>query len=232
MQHDEAALLQRPVQHLLGTAAGHGPAVQGVAQHGARQLRQAGDPGLVRHFVHRHRVADERRDLQGLGQLQRQYAPQIGGVGGVLHGVHIVHHGLVHQIGAGGAGGQLPAPGADAVQRRQVKAVGGQGALDGGAAEVHLLHDPAEGRQLLPAVADRLIKDLLLPAEHRDLGGGGAGVDDQNTFAHGRVCRTRCARRSFPVKFSLPTAFCYAIKELFKIDTVGVIRWISKSCGR
>ena len=219
MQHDEAAILQRSVQHLLGAAAGHGAAVQGVAQHGTPDLRQAGEPGLLHHLVHRHRVADERRDLQGLRQLQRQHTPQVGGVGGVLHGVHVVRHGLIHQIGAGLAGRQLPAPGADAVQLRRVEAVGGQRPLNDGAAEVHLLHDPVEGGQLLPAVAQRFVKDLFLPAEHRDLGGGGAGVDDQNAFTHRCIGRTQGIRRSFPDKFRETGAFadmgvfCYSIKD-------------------
>ena len=153
--------------------------------------------------------------MQGLRQLQRQHTAQIGGVRRVLNGVHIVHHALLHQIGAGLAGRQLSAPGADAVQLRHVEIVGGQRPLDDGAAEVHLLHDPVEGRQLLPAVAQRLVKDLLRPVEHRDLGGGGAGVDDQNAFAHGCIGRTRGIRRSFPAIFHrqgyLPMGACFVI---------------------
>ena len=215
MQHDEAAVLQRLVQHLLGAAPRHSAAVQGVTQHGAPDLRQAGDAGLLRHLVHRDGVADKGGDVQGLRQLQRQHTAQIGGVRRVPDGVHIVHHALLHQIGAGLAGRQLSATGADAVQLRRVEIVGGQRPLDDSAAEVHLLHDPVEGRQLLPAVAQRLVKDLLRPAEHRDLGGGGAGVDDQNAFAHGCIGRTRGIRRSFPAIFhrqgNLPMGACFVI---------------------
>ena len=184
MQHDETAGLQRLVQHLLRTAAGHGPAVEGVTQHDPGDLRQAGDAGLVHHLVHRHGIADKRRDLQGLGQLKRQHTAQVRGVGRVLHGIHIVHHGLIHQVCAGLAGGQLTAPGADAIQRRHVDTAIRQCLFDGGAAEIHLLHDPVEGRQLFTGIAERLVKELIRPLKQRDLGGGRTGIDDQYPFAH------------------------------------------------
>ena len=220
MQHDETAVLQRLVQHLLGAAPRHGPAVQRVAQHGAPDLRQSGDPGLVHHLVHRHRVADKRRDLQPLGQLERQHAPQVGGVGRVLHGVHIVHHGLIHQIRAGLAGRQLSATGADTVQRGQVKAVGGQRLLNGGLAEVHLLHDPVERGQLLAGVALRLIKELPLPLEHGDLRGGRAGVDDQYPFAHSVYAPDGPLRLLLSVSKNLvkPARLCY---HFFKVSPAG-----------
>ena len=184
VQHDQAAVGQGLVQYLLGAAQGHGAAVEGVADHGAGQVGVAGDAGLVCHLVHGNGVTDKGGDAQGLGKAQCQHAAQVGGVSRVVEGVHIVHHVLIHLIGAGGAEGQLAAPGADGVQRGQIHLVGGQFLFDGGLAEVRLVHDPGEGLQLLPAVAHGGIKELFLAAEQRELGGGGTGVDHKNTTTH------------------------------------------------
>ena len=141
-------------------------------------------------------------------------------MGRVLHGIHIVHHGLIHQIRAGLAGRQLSATGADTVQRGQVKAVGGQRLLNGGLAEVHLLHDPVERGQLLAGVALRLIKELPLPLEHGDLRGGRAGVDDQYPFAHSVYAPGGPLRLLLSVSKNLvkPARLCY---HFFKVSPAG-----------
>ena len=184
MQHDEPAVSQRLVQHLAGAAHGHGAAVQRMSRHHPGQLRQTGHPRLIGHLVHRDRVADKGGDAERPGDPQRQHAAQIGRVRRVPHGVHKVHHVLIHLIGARRAVGQLPAPGADRIQRSHIHLLLRQRLFDGLLAEVRLLHDPREGLQVLPAVAQRLVEYLFRAAEQRELRGGRAGIDDQYTLIH------------------------------------------------
>lgn len=186
------------MQHLVRAADGHRAAVERVALHLARQLRQTGDARDVVHLVDHDRIDDVGGDAEGLCQKQRQHAAEVRRVRALPAGVHEVHHRLIDAVGTGGAVRHLSAAGADRVKRVGVDVVVGQRLFDRGAAEVHLLHDPAEGRELLGAVAQRRVKELLLALKDGDFRGGGAGVDDQYAVVHVGCCQTGGASgRSF-----------------------------------
>ena len=169
---------------LLGAADGHGPAVQGVAQHPALQHGHAGDAGDGRHLVHRHRIVHIGRDALLFSDVQGDHGTQIGGMGRLLHAVQIVAHLLVHHERTGWAGRDLAAPGAHGAQALGGDALLLQHLLHQRAAEVHLIHDLGEGGKLLGAVAQRLLKDALLAVKDAHLGGGGAGIDDKDAIVH------------------------------------------------
>ena len=183
MQHDQAAPIQGPVQHRFRAANGHGPGIQGVPHHPPGQLRNPGDPGHRRHFVHRHGIVHEGRYTQRLRYVPGHHASQVGGVCPLGDGGQILDHVPVHRKGPAGARRQHTAPGAHCIQGGQIEAR--QRLLHAPAAERGLVHNGPEGGQLLSAVADRFLHQGRLPVKHGDLGGGGAGIDDQNAVIHG-----------------------------------------------
>ena len=187
MQHDKPAFLQRLVHDLLRAANGHGPAVEGMAQHPALQHRHTGDAGDGRHLVHRHGIVHIGGDALRLRDVQGDDRAQIRGVSRLLHAVQIVAHLLVHHERAGGTRRDLTASGAHGVQRFRRDVLLLQHLFHQRPAEVHLLHHVGKGCQLVGAVAQRLLKDAVLAVKDAHLGRGGAGIDDKDAIIHCRI---------------------------------------------
>ena len=164
---------------LLGGLAAHGLVVQGVE---LAQTAEFGKAGVVRHLghlVHADRVHKEGGNAHHVAQLARQIRAQIGGMLAVGCGLYVGHDLVVDGVGAGGNGPVQTAAAAHRVEVRQAEAALRHGVQNGLLAVIRLVDDPGEAVQLLGGVVDGHFEELFLVLEHRDLGGGCAGVDDQ-----------------------------------------------------
>ena len=175
--HDEVYVLIGTTQLLRGLAADR-LMVQRVEQAPTAELGKAGVVGHLGHLIHADGVHEEGGDAHGVAQLLGQVRTQVGGVLAVGGGLHVAHDAVVDGVGAGGDGAVQAAAAAHGIEVRQLVAGVGDGAENGLAAVVRLVDDPLEPVQLLRGVVDGQLVELLLVLEHRDLGGGGAGVDD------------------------------------------------------
>ena len=164
---------------LLGGLAAHGLVVQGVE---LAQTAEFGKAGVVRHLghlVHADRVHKEGGNAHHVAQLTGQVSAQVGGMLTVGRGLYVGHDLVVDGVGAGGNGPVQTAAAADGGKVGQLITGLGDGLENGLLAVVRLVDDPGEAVQLLGGVVDGHFEELFLVLEHRDLGGGCAGVDDQ-----------------------------------------------------
>ena len=170
---------------LLGKALGHGLLVQGVEN--ADTLEQ-GMTGIARHISHLiddHGVHDVGGDAQLVADLAGDQAAQVGGVLTLNADGAVRDHVVVDGVGAAADGTQQTAAAADGGQGAGVDALLAQRAHDQIAAPVLLGGDGFELGNVLRTMAQGLVKEQLLILIDTDLGGGGAGVDDENSVRHG-----------------------------------------------
>ena len=164
---------------LLGGLAPHGLVVQRVELAQAAELGKAGVMGDFGHLVHADGIHEEGGDAHHVAQLARQIRAQIGGMLAVGRGLHVGHDPVVDGVGAGGDGAVQTAPAAHGGEVGQLIARLGDGLENGLLTVIGLIDDAGELIQLLGGVIDRYLEQLLLVLEYRDLGGGSAGVNDQ-----------------------------------------------------
>ena len=117
--HNKVHILILPPQGL-GVLVGGGPGVEHMAEAGAGDLLEPGDPGLGEQLVAGHRVIDVGGDVQGLGKGTGHEAAQVGGM--VKHRVvaQTVHQVVVHHIAPGHDVGDDAAPAHHGGQSGQV----------------------------------------------------------------------------------------------------------------
>ena len=147
----------------------------------------AGHAGVVAELVGIGRVDDEGglADLDGerVGELAAELRGVLDAVGAA---VGMVEQDVVHLVGAAHHGEQAAAASDERVDGVERDAVLLEGLEDEVAAVGHLVGDALELGELGRLVGDVLGEHLGLTVEHADLGGGGAGVDDQD--AVGLLC--------------------------------------------
>ena len=178
MTYDQVHVLVLLAQ-LLGGLAPHGLVVQRVELAQAAELGKAGIVGDLGHLVHADGIHEEGGDAHHVAQLPRQIRAQIGGMLAIGRGLHVRHDPVVDGVGAGGDGAVQTAPAAHGGEVGQLIARLGDGLENGLLAVIRLIDDAGELIQLLGGVIDRDLEQLLLVLEYRDLGGGSAGVNDQ-----------------------------------------------------
>ena len=169
---------------LLGKAAGHGLLVQGVEDGAAGQLRHAGNAGLGGQFVNHHGVHDVAGHTQGIADLPGQDAAQVGGVLALDAGLQVSQQGVADGVGAAGNGLEQTAAADDDVQALGVAVFLFQEVQDDLLAEVFLVNDAGVFGNLLGGMTQRFLEQQGLVLEHANLGGGGAGVNDQRFDGH------------------------------------------------
>ena len=170
---------------LLGVAAGHRLLVQRVEDAAPRQLRHAGNAGHVGQLVHHHRVNDVAGLADGVADLPRQDAAQVGGMLALDALFQVGQQLVADGVGAAGDGLEQAAAADDDVQRVDVAVFLLQKVQDDLLAEILLVDDGGVLGDLLGGMAQRFLKQQRLVLEHADLGGGGTGIDDQAFDRHG-----------------------------------------------
>ena len=169
---------------LLGKAAGDGLLVQRVEDGAARQLRHSGNAGLIGQLVNNNGVNDVAGHAQGIADLAGQNTAQVGGMLALHTGLQVSQQGITDGVGAAGDGLEQAAAAHDDVQGLGVAVFLLQEVQNDLLAEVLLVDDAGVLGNLLGGVAQRFFKQQGLVLEHADLGGGGAGVDDQGFDGH------------------------------------------------
>lgn len=169
---------------LLGKAAGDGLLVQRVEDGAARQLRHTGNAGLIGQLVNNDGVNDVAGHAQGIADLTGQNTAQVGGMLALHTGLQVSQQGIADGVGAAGDGLEQAAAAHDDVQGLGVAVFLLQEVQNDLLAEVLLVDDAGVLGDLLGRVAQRFFKQQGLVLEHADLGGGGAGVDDQGFDGH------------------------------------------------
>ena len=129
-------------------------------------------------LVDRDAVIDEGGDAVLHTQGAGDHGAHVGGVLVLGSVFELPDHVVVDLVSAGADGRQQAAAGDDAGEALQRHAVVFQGLDDQLLAELVLLGHVLKGGQLLGGVDDGLGKEGRLVLKDRDLGGGGAGVDD------------------------------------------------------
>ena len=99
VRHDQPHLLIAPPQPAR-MAPGHGLGVQRVADERPLHQRRAGEPRARLPLIHRHRVHDVRLHARRPRKSQSQHRAQIGRMFSAPRAPQLLHHRLVHQIGA------------------------------------------------------------------------------------------------------------------------------------
>ena len=151
---------------------------------------EQGVTGIARHISHLiddHGVHDVGGDAQLVADLAGDQAAQVGGVLTLNADGAVRDHVVVDGVGAAADGTQQTAAAADSGQGAGVDALLAQRAHDQIAAPVLLGGDGFELGNVLRTMAQGLVKEQLLILIDTDLGGGGAGVDDENSVRHGGV---------------------------------------------
>ena len=170
---------------LLGKAAGDGLLVQRVENGAARQLRHTGNAGLIGQLVNNDGVNNVAGHAQEIADFTGQNTAQVGGMLALHTGLQVSQQGIADGVGAAGDGLEQAAAAHDDVQGLGVAVFLLQEVQNDLLAEVLLVDDAGVLGDLLGGVAQRFFKQQGLVLEHADLGGGGAGVDDQGFDGHG-----------------------------------------------
>ena len=163
---------------------GGGPGVEHMAEAGAGDPLEAGDPGLGQQLVAGDGVIDVGGDDQGPGEGQGHHASQVGGVLKDRIVEQAVHQGVVHLVAPGHDVGQDAASAHHGGEGGQVHPLLGQQAPDQGHPVVQLVVEGGEGGKVLIGVGDAPGKERPGAVIHRRLGAGGAGVQDKQPFRH------------------------------------------------
>ena len=147
----------------------------------------AGVAGHIGQLIHHHGVHDVGGNTQLIADLAGDQAAQVGGVLALNTDGAVADQVVVDGVGAAADGTQQAAAAADRRQGAGVEALLAQRPHHQIAAPVLLGGDGVELGNVLRTVAQGLVKEQLLILIDTDLGGGGAGVDDENSVRHGRV---------------------------------------------
>ena len=143
---------------------------------------QAGDLVDGQQFIHSDPVIDEGGYAVLLAQGAGDHGAYVGGMLVLGLVFELPYHVVVDLVGARLDGGEQAAPGDDAGEGLQGHAVLFQRRDDQVPAELILVGHTVEGSELLGRMSDGFGKEGRFVLEHRDLGGGGAGIQDQQFF--------------------------------------------------
>ena len=170
--------------HFLGVALGNGLLVQSV-EGGA-----AGDNGMTgiachgRELIHHRRIHDKGGDAQLIADLAGNEAAQIAGVLTADAGSSVSHQLIGGGVRAAAQGSNQTTASGNGRQGSGIKIVLLQSLHHQILAPALLIGNRGELGNLFSAVTQRLGEQLHFILKHTDLGGGGAGVNDQNTIGH------------------------------------------------
>ena len=183
MDDDEVQILVA-LAVLLGKAAGNGLLVQRVEDRAAGQLRHTGNARLIGQFINDDGVNDVAGHAQGITDLAGEDTAQVGGVLALDTGLQVSQQGIADGIGAAGDGFEQTAAAHDDVEGLGIAVLFFQKVQNDLLSEVLLVDDAGILGDFLGGVAQRFFKQQGLILEHTDLGGGGAGIDDQGFDGH------------------------------------------------
>ena len=169
---------------LLGKAAGNGLLVQRMENRAAGQLRHTGNARLIGQFIDDDGVNDVAGHAEGVADLAGKDAAQIGGMLPLNTGLQVSQQGIADGIGAARNGLEQAAAADNDIQRLGVAVLLLQEVENYLLAEILLINDAGILGDLLGGVAQRFFKQQGLILKHADLGGGGAGIDDQSFDGH------------------------------------------------
>ena len=170
--------------HFLGVALGNGLLIQGV------ELAHAEDRGItgiarhIAHLIHNGGIGNERGDAQLVTDLLGDQAAQIAGVLTLYACDAVGQQGVGGGIGTAADGLDQTAASGNSIQLLGVEMVLGQRFQYQLLAPFLLSGNGVELGDFFGGVTQGLVKEQLLVLKHADLGGSGAGIDNQNLIRH------------------------------------------------
>ena len=183
MGDDEVAVLIF-LADALRRPPGHRLVVQSVEPTGPLQIGDAGDAGLGHQFIHRYRVHHKGRGADLVADLLGQHRSQIGGVFAMDRAAQVLHHPVVHRIGAAGDGVHQAAPPRHRGKGTDLKARLLQRLQDDVLPVAKLIKYMGKSLQILPGVGDILLEQFLFVFKYCNLGAGATRINNQYFHSH------------------------------------------------
>ena len=193
---------------LFGVNGGNALLVQHMSLGTAVQSRDAGEAGIVPQLVHVGGVHGVHGFAVLAAQLVGQHDPQLCRVvAAALVGGGVPYQPPVDLHDPGGLGIGAAAPADEHVHVGGGHAVGLQKGKQHLLAHGHLIVGGGVFQQLRGVVEDALGADILFVFKVTDLGGGGAGIDDQHFYGGVHGDNLLCVNRQVPFFFYHTTFF-------------------------
>ena len=182
VQNDYCAVLELFSEALFGAFPCHGAAVQNVTAALFGDLRHAGDAGNIVELIHGNGIVNHCGDAEGPCDGVRKHAGKVRNMGIDLGGAEVIDHGVVDPERSRRNGRKQAAASHYAGEAFLLDAVLLQRLFDERHAVIELIHDPGEVLDFLKRVTDGNGHYALVIVEYGELGGGGAGVYNKNSF--------------------------------------------------